>query len=265
MLGGILLGVAMLATLVFYFLCPTTTLWLIFPITIGFYVAAVLVYFLFIIVSSLFMISKKPIDRPNPMGRFLITITMEWLMQLFRINVTVKGLEKLPNEPCVIISNHRSDFDPMTLLAVMKKRHLVYICKAEIMRVPVVGWYLHHAGFIGIDRKNAMRASRSLITAADEMKRTGVDVGIYPEGTRSKTGKLLRFKTGAFVLAEKANAPIAVMTTKGTECVTKELFWKRTEIEMEILEVWTPADIAGVSHNDLAARAQELVERNLSE
>jgi 1-acyl-sn-glycerol-3-phosphate acyltransferase len=264
-LNGIFCGLAMLATLAFYFLFPTTTLWCILPITLGFYVAAVLLYFVFIIISSLFMLSKKPIDRPNPMGRFLITVTMEWLMQLFRINVTVKGLEKLPNEPCVIISNHRSALDPMTLLAVMKKRHLVYMCKAEIMRIPIVGWYLYHAGFIGVDRKNAMRASRSLVTAAEEMKRTGVDVGIYPEGTRSKTGKLLRFKPGAFVLAEKASAPIVVMTTKGTERVTKELFWKKTEIEMEVLEVWSSADMAGFSHNELAERAHSLIDANLSE
>ena len=263
MLNGIFCGLAMLATLVFYFLFPTTGLWWIFPITAGFYVAVVLAYVVFILVSTLFLLSKKPIDRPNAFCRGMITITMEWVMQLLRINVTVKGLDRIPNEPCVIVSNHRSDFDPMTLLAVLKSRHLVYICKAEIMRVPIVGHYLHHAGFIGIDRKNAIRASRSLVTAAEEMKRTGVDVGIYPEGTRSKDCKLLRFKPGAFVLAKKANAPVVVMTTKGTERVAREVFWKRTEVEMEVVAVLSPDRVASMEDAALAEYARDLIEKKL--
>ena len=262
-LQGIFCLVAALATLVLYIFVPTLSLWWILPLAVGFYVAAVVLYFAFIFISSLFMSTKKPIKRPSPVGRFLIWFTMEWLMQIFRIRVTVKGLEKLPNEPCVLISNHRSALDPMTLLAVMKKRHLVYICKESIIRVPMVGPYLHHSGFIGIDRSNAIRASRSLVTAADEMKRTGVDVGIYPEGTRSKDCKLLRFKTGAFVLAQKAEAPIAVMTTKGTERVVRELFWKRTDIEMEIVEVWSHEEIKDVPHNELAERARAVIAEHL--
>ena len=131
------------------------------------------------------------------------------------------------------------------------------------MRVPIVGWYLHHAGFIGIDRANGMRAYRALVNAADEMKRTGVDVGIYPEGTRSRNGKLLRFKTGAFVLAKKADAPVVVMTTQGTERVMRELFWKRTDVRMEVVEVLNRATVAALSPDELAERTHDMVEANL--
>ena len=264
MICYIFLALSALGTAALYLGVPTLSPWWILPILIGYFVAFNLCYVLYIVVSSLFISTKRPIERPSPYCRFVIWMTMDWLMKLFRIRVTVKGAERLPDCPTVIVSNHRGAFDPMTLLAAMKNRHLVYICKESIMKIPFVGPYVYRGGFIGIDRTNGMRAYRSLVAAAGEMTRIGVDVGIYPEGTRSKDCRLLRFKTGAFVLAQKAHAPIAIVTTRGTERVLRELFWKRTDVSIELVEIIDAETVAGKKPDELADYARSVIEQNLS-
>ena len=91
----------------------------------------------------------------------------------------------------------------------------------------------------------------------------GVDIGIYPEGTRSKTGKLLRFKPGACYLAQEANAPIVVMTTQGTEKISKRFLLTPVRVELDIVEVIDRETVQNTSQNDLMAHIRETVENNL--
>lgn len=264
MICYICLILSALGTAALYLGVPTISPWWILPIALGCFVLFNAGYALYIVVSSFFLDTKKPIERPTPYCRFVIWLTMDWLMTLFRVRVTVKGSELLPDCPTVIVSNHRSAFDPLTLLAAMKKRHLVYICKESVMKIPFIGPYIYRGGFIGIDRTNGMRAYRALVSAAGEITRTGVDVGIYPEGTRSKDCTLLRFKTGAFVLAQKAHAPIVIATTQGTERAVREVFWKRTNVVIEIVEVIDAETVAAKKPDELAEYARSVIEQKLS-
>ena len=184
-------------------------------------------------------------------------------MKLFRVHVILKGKEKIPNEPCVIISNHLSNFDPLAMLVALHKRNLVYISKDTNFRLPCVGNYINNAGFISIDRNNGVRALRSLNLAAERMAEIGVDVGVYPEGTRSKSGVLLRFKTGAFHLAQSAGAPIVILTTKGTAEVRKNFPLRKTRVEMEVHEVIDAETVKAKTVDELCAYARAVVEREL--
>ena len=263
LLNIIFLLLAALGTTVIYLLFPPISFWWLFPILLGTFVGVVVLYLLFLLIASFFLPRKKPIRKPNEFCRFMIWITMDWLMKLFRIRVTLKGRELLPTEPCVIVSNHRSDFDPMTMLAVLRERKLVYISKESNFKIPIVGCFIYHAGFLAIDRNNARRALRTLSGAAEMMTRIGVDVGIYPEGTRSRTGKMLRFKSGAFVLAQSANAPVVVLATKGTEQISKRAPFRRTHVEMEVLEVIDAARVQSMSTDDLCTYTHDLIERHV--
>lgn len=265
LLNSILILLSVLGTVAVYLLTPSLSLWWALPILIGCFVGSVVAYLVFLCLAAPFLPAKKPIKRPNRFCRFMIWFTMDWLMKLFGIRVTLKGREKLPARPCVIVSNHRSDFDPMALLAVLRERNLVYISKDANFRLPLVGNYINNAGFIPIDRNNGVRALRSLKLAAERMTDTGVDVGVYPEGTRSKSGTLLRFKSGAFHLAQMANAPIVIMTTKGTERVSRNLPFRRTHVEMEILEVIDAEAVAAGTVEALCAHAREVIEKGLEE
>lgn len=263
MLHYLFLTLSLVGTLTIYLGVPSLSPWLALPIALGCFVAVILCYFIFLIASTLFLLSKKPIEHPNPFCRFFVWLTMDWLMTLFRVRVELRGAEKLPDEPTVMVCNHRSNLDPMTMISVMRHRPLVYISKEANFKIPIVGPFIRHAGFVSIDRENGMRAYRALSGAAEQMKKSGVDVGIYPEGTRSKDCKLLRFKTGAFVLAKKAEAPIAVMAVKGSELVKERAPFRRTVVVIEVLEIVDRESVASLSADELSAKCRGAIEAYL--
>ncbi len=243
-----------------YFAASDLSAWWIAPLFLAFYAAWIILYLLVLFASCVFMTTKEPIKKPNAFCRFIIVETMKCIMVLLRIKITVKGREKLPAESCVMVSNHRSCFDPMSKLAVFGERRLAFISKESNMKIPFVGTYIYNAGFFGIDRENGMRALRTLKSAAELMKNTGIDMGIYPEGTRSKTGELLEFKPGAFLLAKRADAPVVIIATKGTERVVKNTPFRSTKIEIEILEVLPRETVKELSIDDLSARVRSVME-----
>lgn len=263
MLNLCFLFIAAAVTAGVFLAAPTLSLWWLLPVFVGGFLGAVVLYFSLLLIWSLFLPKKKPIRQPKPICSFMIRITMKWLMQLLGIRVVLKGLERMPNEPCVIVSNHLSAFDPMTMLAVMRGRKLVYISKESNFKIPIVGNFLYHAGFLGIDRSNGVRAMRTLERAGEMMRDRGVDVGIYPEGTRSRTGELLRFKPGAFVLAQNAQAPIVVVTTKGSDRLFKEFHIGPTRVELEVQEIVDKETVLALSRDELMAKTREIMEKAL--
>lgn len=121
--------------------------------------------------------------------------------------IKVKGIENVKNHKnYIFMSNHASYFDIPCLLHA-SKRNLHFIAKEELSRHIMTGYMLKKLQIIFIDRTNAQRSSASMKKAAEAIK-TGKNVGIFPEGTRTKTGKLGVFKKGGFKLAITSLTPI---------------------------------------------------------
>lgn len=131
----------------------------------------------------------------------------------------VQGWEGLPEDiragrqPVIFMSNHESQLDPPVLIAALPVP-AVYIAKKEVKYMPFVGWAAMAAGVIFIDRGDRERAIQSIQDAARKI-RGGKSVVIFPEGTRSRDGRLLPFKKGGFALALDAGVPIVPMATLG--------------------------------------------------
>ncbi|GLH70448.1 1-acyl-sn-glycerol-3-phosphate acyltransferase [Geothrix rubra] len=136
-----------------------------------------------------------------------------------RVPITLHGWDQLPadiregRQPVIFMSNHESQLDPPVLIGVLPLP-AVYIAKKEVKYLPFVGWAAMVAGVIFIDRRDRERAIRSIHAAALEI-RGGKNVVIFPEGTRSPTGRLLPFKKGGFALAQEAGVPIVPLATLG--------------------------------------------------
>jgi 1-acyl-sn-glycerol-3-phosphate acyltransferase len=238
-------------------------LWM-FPIFLGIFIVINPLYFCILWISTIFMPKKDPIDKPLKGIYFMIQFSTEWLLTLLRVKVNFNGIEKLPDEPFVLVSNHLSNFDPIVILSKIKKRKIAFISKASNFKIPVAGVYVHNAGFLSIDRENAMRALRTLKRASEMMVREQMIMGIYPEGTRSKTGELLEFKEGAFLLAKKANAPIVVIATHGTNRISKQIFWKKTVVDLNVLEIIDKETVKGTSLEEIATRVRTTIATDLS-
>ncbi len=123
------------------------------------------------------------------------------------VHVHVRGEEHLwSRRPAVFIFNHQSAIEAL-LLCKMLRRDFVGVGKAEIRRYPLIGQAFALAGTVFVNRSNAVGAARALQPAVDALHE-GLSVAIAPEGTRSPTTRLGRFKKGAFHIAREAGAPI---------------------------------------------------------
>jgi 1-acyl-sn-glycerol-3-phosphate acyltransferase len=113
--------------------------------------------------------------------------------------------------------NHQSNFDIPVLLAHLSVQFR-WLAKVELFTIPIFGHAMRKAGYISIDRYNRESAFESLKIAANKIK-SGVSVLIFPEGTRSRDGKIRSFKKGGFVLAIDSGVPIVPIAIKGTRSI----------------------------------------------
>ncbi|MGA8943017.1 MAG: lysophospholipid acyltransferase family protein [Thermoactinomyces sp.] len=114
-------------------------------------------------------------------------------------------MEHIPEKgPVVFCCNHISNLDP-PLLAVSTKRKVHFMAKAELFRVPVLGGLVRSLGAFPVKRG---AGDRQALKKAIQLLQEGHTVGIFPEGTRSKTGEMGQFHVGAALIALKGEAPI---------------------------------------------------------
>lgn len=145
-------------------------------------------------------------------------IWSRWILSLLGIDVAVDGRDRLdPDATYLFMSNHASTFDIFALF-VATEHPLRMVAKREIFFIPIFGWSLWMCGFIPIDRSNREGAIESLHEAARRI-RDGISVLVFPEGTRSRDGRLLPFKKGGFMLALDAGVPVVPVVVLGTDAI----------------------------------------------
>jgi len=169
-------------------------------------------------------------------------------LALAGITVRVAGRDRIPiGRAAVYCANHQSNIDPPVLFTTLHPRmHIVY--KAEINAIPLLARAFQHGGFVPIDRRNKEAAMRSLEAGARSI-RDGNSFLIFPEGTRSKTGEMLPFKKGGFLMALKAQAPIVpVAISGGTDAMRRGSKIIRP-VNISI-RVGTPIETAGMQMTD---------------
>jgi 1-acyl-sn-glycerol-3-phosphate acyltransferase len=154
-----------------------------------------------------------------------------------------------PRRPYVAVANHES-FADIFLISHLPWE-MKWLSKAEIFRIPVMGWMMRMAGDIAVRRGE--RASRlDAIEACRDRLRKRVSVMILPEGTRSKTRELLPFRDGAFRLAIEEGCPILPMAVAGTRHAMAKgsLLFNRAVAEVRVLE---PIETSGLTQADVPA------------
>ncbi|MBX3043544.1 MAG: 1-acyl-sn-glycerol-3-phosphate acyltransferase [Candidatus Kapabacteria bacterium] len=145
-------------------------------------------------------------------------IARHWAMHLLYasgVKLKISGKDKISkDESYIFVANHSSLIDIPALLAAIDINFRI-IYKKELEKIPVFGWGLKLSPFIGIKRESG-RDSMSGLETAVESVRCGDSVVIFPEGTRSKDGKLGEFKRGAFLLASRSGKKIVPVTVNGS-------------------------------------------------
>jgi 1-acyl-sn-glycerol-3-phosphate acyltransferase len=137
-------------------------------------------------------------------------------VKLARIRVQITGREHTLAQPSIFMSNHVSNLDPPIILPLLPFRTAFFI-KRSLLKIPVVGVGMRLAGFIPVDRDGRLESARESVQAANKVLASGVNISTFPEGTRSRNGKLLPFKKGPFYLAMESGAPIIPISIWGSE------------------------------------------------
>jgi 1-acyl-sn-glycerol-3-phosphate acyltransferase len=183
------------------------------------------------------------------------------LTDLLGVRVHLTGMEHLAQGgPFIFTPNHQSHLDILVLLGFLPGRTR-FAAKQELWKHPVVGRVLDTLGMVPIDRDRPERAIDALNRAAAEHP----SLVIFPEGTRSRTGDLMPFRKGAFVLAIASGLPVVPVICRGT----RRLMPRGSRLtvvpgDVEIV-VEAPIPTAGLTYDDrdaLAARVRAAIEQH---
>lgn len=230
---------------------------------LGMLLALLLLYILFLGICCLLVDPSKEYEKNSPFYRFLLDSATAAAMKLLRIRVHVSGIEKIPKDTKVLfVSNHRSNFDPIITWYILKKWKIAFISKPSNFKIPFFGRIIRKCGFMPIDRENPRNAIITINKAAKLLKKQEVSIGIYPEGTRSKHGRLLPFHNGVFKIAQKAETAIVVLCMTGTEKISKRTPFRRTDVYLDVLEVFSAQGIKETKTEMIGMAVRRLMEIN---
>jgi 1-acyl-sn-glycerol-3-phosphate acyltransferase len=209
--------------------------------TVFFLIPAISVYTIVLgalsILSSLF-------DRH---GRAAHACARAWswlILKTTGVGVAVEGLERLtPGTTYVFVSNHQSIYDIPVIFASLPYQ-LRIIAKESLAKFPVLGWHLKRGGHLFVDRRHPDRAG--ILKRWRALVSEGLSLIIFAEGTRSRDGRVARFKAGSFLLAIEAGLPIVPLALVGTRRIMPK-GRLRTE----------PADVTLIVHDPIQPPAIE--------
>jgi 1-acyl-sn-glycerol-3-phosphate acyltransferase len=178
-------------------------------------------------------------------GRFWSRLNL----RLMGAELQVRGREHVdPAGTYVLMVNHQSHLDTWVVVAALPMQ-LRYVMKQELRRVPLFGVACARMGHIYVERGNSASAWASLAEAARRIA-AGASVVFYPEGTRSRDGRLGPFKTGGFRLALQAGVPILPITVRGTRDMFPPGTW-RFSPGRAVVTIHEPIATAGCELDDV--------------
>ena len=222
------------------------------------------IYYLFY-VPSLFLASVFVITLGQLMPkRLCLSIGTLWnhfasrslLQATTGIKVEVLGMENIPRGSFVAVSNHQSEWE--TLYFCFLLNPIVSILKKELLRIPFFGWALWGSGHIGIDRKNARASIKQIETQGLKRLEKGINVLIFPEGTRVPYGEYKRFTRTAAKLAIDAGVPLLPIAHMAHNCWSPGGKFSSGTIKVFIGQ---PIDTTGRDAKDLTEQAESWIRK----
>jgi 1-acyl-sn-glycerol-3-phosphate acyltransferase len=159
-----------------------------------------------------------PLALVPPRGEWFLKLARGWARLILAVSgVRVRILHRerfAEGASFVVAANHESFYDILVLLAVLPMS-VRFLAKRNLFRLPFLGWSIAAAGFIPVDRESRSR-NAGVVDAAIARLQKGRSLVVFPEETRTRTGELLPFKTGAALIASRSGLPLLPLGLGGT-------------------------------------------------
>jgi 1-acyl-sn-glycerol-3-phosphate acyltransferase len=164
----------------------------------------------------------------------VILVTCKLLLNI-RFSWKVEGRENIPlTGPLILVANHVHVLDPFFLIFI-SPRWINFMAKEELFRSPFLRPWLHAVGAFPIRREGKVKEKQKILKSARNELEKGLILGMFPEGGRSRDGKLRKGKPGSVVIASKTNVPILPVGIVGTDKIKgANWLWKRLDIVVNI-------------------------------
>ncbi|WQG57025.1 1-acylglycerol-3-phosphate O-acyltransferase [Pseudomonas sp. RTB3] len=180
----------------------------------------------------------------------LYAVPAMWILRL-NVKANVDSLRQKPG-PCVVIANHQSNYDLFVLGTVVPHR-TVCIAKKSLKWVPLFGQLFWLAGNVLIDRGNAHKARRAMLTTTRTLQHEDTSIWVFPEGTRNLGKGLLPFKKGAFHMAIAAGVPVVQVCVSNYVTHMQLNHWNSGDVLIRSLP---PIPTIGLTADDIPALMQ---------
>lgn len=181
------------------------------------------------------------------------------------IHVRAEGVENIPPGVCIFAANHVSNLDPIAFVPAIPRR-VALLAKKQVFRIPILSTAMRMAKLVPVDRDDREAAAASIETAVKYLKE-GVSFAVYPEGTRSRDGRLQPFKKGTFLMAIRAGVPVVPVSIVGAQNLMRkgEWFVRSGDVTIRFGPSVDASKYAENQRGDLLARVEELVAAGLPE
>lgn len=184
-------------------------------------------------------------------------------LRILGAKITFRGLEKIPQgRPVIIVSNHQSTFDIPPVIVGFRKNHPKFISKKELGKgIPSISYNLRHGGSVLIDRKNPRQSVKDILLLGKHIEATNYSACIFPEGTRTKNGKVKAFMPAGIASLYKASpsAIIVPFAISGNYELMKNGYYPMTfGVHLEYT-VFDPIDPEGKDMNELVLQIEQMI------
>lgn len=194
------------------------------------------------------IIGKININVRHRSSRFIIANAFRICLFISGVKIETKGKENIPkDEACLFVGNHNGFYDILTSYVTIGKV-MGFVAKKEMVKIPFLHLWMYYINCLFLDRTNIRNGLKTILKGVEFLK-NGISIFIFPEGTRSKDGKLQPFKEGSMKMAEKADCPIVPVALTGTAALFEDHL-PRIKPGTVTIEFGTPIHISELSKED---------------
>lgn len=221
-------------------------------------------YFLAMLVCGVLFVPVSPLlplrDRYrllNLYNHFIIA----WFRLVCGVRYDIRGLDRLPSGPCVILANHQCEWE--TVYLQLLKPPVCTVLKKELLNFPIFGWGLRLLHPIALDRSKPARAIKQVLVQGKSRLDEGLSVLIFPEGTRMEPGQRKRYTKSGAVIACRAGVPVVPVAHNAGERWPAR-HWVKNPGRLSLV-VGEPIETAGRTAEEVLIETEAWIEARLAE